>query len=473
MERPSKKIPRGPTPKERTNFEVMVERVENLDFDMESAFERFDQYDDTITRLEHDVNEGKLARQQLAMSITELKKKFPRDFSAGRFLASFKMLEDMSEVLHEDLKKVEKHLGFGDYTRHRSRILAHKAAAMPQPIDGNYDEKMVEATELIIAAGFSPMTPSLLAEDDDRRTCGREDVGEPESSERVIMAQPRSRQWTPAKRAPEVMEIPVLDELYRMAQERAGVVVTARNVVELYRDFLTEGKELYAIKTSIEKALGSFALPGESLADTAARIGSVANKMSDPVKTVMGECKAVKAKVDEAMDRLRCNDLERVEDRITELNRSSGDISANVKELQAHFMSIDSLPASIDSLNGTLIRLEKLTTDSSVVTEVKTPELTAGDWGFQNADDPIYRETYKEKARQLNTALSRAIETVLMWTLKEGKGFKRDVVAVLIDAAMLNVIIPAISVIGIDGTVVKEVTDLAKHEINRYFGMVH
>ena len=449
--RPSQKD-KGPTPREISQVQEFNQRFFDLDSDMERAFERFEEYDSRIATLEA---------------------KFPKDFSMGQLLERVQLLEQMVEVVEGDLSTVEDRTGYASRKFCRRRILAHKAAGGGQhSTNEDEDARMAEAAGMVHGAAGPPDGPPVPASEPQRSRSVHSGVltgidpgaaGEPQ------------RCWQPAPRAPEVMEHKALQDLYRMAQDRAGVLVSARNVVEMYTSFLEDLDYLIGMKKPIEEALGPFAKSGESLADTAARIGDIASEMSDPVRMVLGECQVVKMKIDLAMERLREQDLENVEDTVSKLNRTAEKMASDVENIGLQFMSIDSLPLAIEGLDKTLEALSKLTTDSSIVTEVPTPELSPHVWGIlcllhANEDEC---DVCKKKAKDLNVAVGRAIEGVLMWTLKEGRGFKKGVLGKNIEMAMSGVVNPVISVTGIDGSVVKEVYDLAKHQISEYFGMTY
>jgi len=364
MERPSKKIPRSPAPKERTNFEVVVERVEDLDFDMERVFERFDGFDDSI--------------KNLGNNYEDLCKRSAAPDDVKDLIKRVQHLENVSELLEAGLTAVEEYQGFKSRALERRRILTHMAAGGGQH-STNEDEDARLIAERVAEPSLSPAQAVMMVNGEVAGTV------KPITKTSGAAGEP-SRQWTPAKKDP-TMELKVIQDLYRMAQTKSGTIVSAKNVVQVYQGFLDDLDALNGIKQLIEKALGPFALPGESLDATAARIGTVANEMF----------------------------------------------------------------------------------------EVKTPEHSPHVWSIfcpgHAPEDEC--ETCSKKAKELNEALSQAIESVLVWTLKGGAGFKKYILGRNIGAAMISIINPAISVTGIDGSCLKEVTDFAKLSLDEYFEMVY
>jgi hypothetical protein len=283
-------------------------------------------------------------------------------------------------------------------------------------------------------------------------------------------AGPPDRGLVPARHDTS-LERKVFEDVYRVLQEKAGIVVSGRNVVDVLSRMLEDFGTYKLIKDSVEKALGPFALPGEGPAETAIRIGNVASKMSDPVKTVMGECKNVRERLDAALERLRGHDLEGVEDRIAELSRSAERLASDVENIGLQFMSIDSIPNAIENLDKSISELGGLATDSSVVTTVATPELSCSDWGIEVL--PLDGEEGEKIEKKLNVLLTKAIESVLIWTLKEGRGFKVEIVQKNIEQAMNSIVHPVLNTIAKDTSESRHVYEKMRHEIAAYFGMMY
>ena len=190
---------KGPTPRAANQVQEFNQRFDDLETDMERAFQRFDEYDERILAIGAMFPEGCSITElfekvkNLGSDYEDLCKRSSAPEDVGDLNKRVQFLERASELTESGLTVLEEHLGFNSRAPERRRILTHQGLAGQQST----------------AEAVGVTTPSLLDEAY-RRTSGREGVhsgvltgleapAPAGTSPRARATGEPGRQWTPAR----------------------------------------------------------------------------------------------------------------------------------------------------------------------------------------------------------------------------------------------------------------------------------